>query len=95
MITDFGLPGPNNDINVLQSSNLFDNLIQGIAPPAYYTIQEKNYDVGYYLADGIYPKWLTLIQTIYQSEDKKKQYFAMMQEARRKDVKRAFGLLQS
>ncbi|XP_020249443.1 uncharacterized protein LOC109826833 [Asparagus officinalis] len=52
----FGLPGSNNDINVLQSSNLFDNLSQGIAPPALYTIQEKNYDVGYYLADGIYPK---------------------------------------
>ncbi|XP_020262358.1 uncharacterized protein LOC109838318 [Asparagus officinalis] len=76
----------NNDINVLQASNLFDNLTQGITPPAHYTIQEKNYDVGYYLADGIYPKWPTLVQTISKSEDKKKQYFAMMQEACRKDV---------
>jgi hypothetical protein len=91
----FGLPGSNNDINVLQSSNLFDNLTLGIAPPAHYTIQGKNYDVGYYLADGIYPKWPTLVQTISKSEDKKKQYFAMMQEACRKDVERAFGVLQS
>ncbi|XP_020271864.1 uncharacterized protein LOC109847032 [Asparagus officinalis] len=91
----FGLPGSNNDINVLQSSNLFDNLSQGIAPPAHYTIQGKNYDVGYYLADGIYPKWPTLVQTISNSDDKKKQYFAMMQEACRKDVERAFGVLQS
>ncbi|XP_020243162.1 uncharacterized protein LOC109821381 [Asparagus officinalis] len=82
--------GSNNDINVLQSSNLFDNLSQGIAPPAHYTIQEKNYNVGYYLADGIYPKWPTLVQTISNSDDKKKQYFAMMQEACRKDVERAF-----
>ncbi|XP_020270942.1 uncharacterized protein LOC109846127 [Asparagus officinalis] len=74
----FGLPGSNNDINVLQASNLFDNLTQGITPPAHYTIQGKNYDVGYYLADGIYPKWTTLVQTISKSEDKKKQYFAMM-----------------
>ena len=57
----FGLPGSNNDINVLQSSNLFDKLTQGIAPHGHYTIQEKNYDVGYYLDDGIYPKWSTLI----------------------------------
>ncbi|XP_020243470.1 uncharacterized protein LOC109821719 [Asparagus officinalis] len=91
----FSLPGSNNDINVLQSSNLFDNLSQGIAPPAHYTIQEKNYDVGYYLADGIYPKWPTLVQTISKPDDKKKQYFAMMQEACRKDVERAFGVLQS
>ncbi|XP_020266414.1 uncharacterized protein LOC109841902 [Asparagus officinalis] len=91
----FGLPGSNNDINVLQSSNLFDNLSQCIAPPAHYTIQGKNYDVGYYLADGIYPKWPTLVQTISNSDDKKKQYFAMMQEACRKDVERAFGVLQS
>ena len=91
----FGLPGSNNDINVLQSSNLFDNLTLGIAPPAHYTIQGKNYDVGYYLADDIYLKWPTLVQTISKSEDKKKQYFAMMQEACRKDVERAFGILQS
>jgi hypothetical protein len=91
----FGLPGSNNDINVLQASNLFDNLTQGITPPVHYTILEKNYNVGYYLADGIYPKWSTLVQTISNSEDKKKQYFAMMQEACRKDVERAFGVLQS
>ncbi|XP_020272171.1 uncharacterized protein LOC109847350 [Asparagus officinalis] len=91
----FGLPGSNNDINVLQSSNLFDNLSQCIAPHAHYTIQGKNYDVGYYLADDIYLKWPTLVQTISNSDDKKKQYFAMMQEACRKDAERAFSVLQS
>ena len=68
----------------MQSSNLFDNLTQGIASPAHYTIQGKDYDVVYYLVDGIYPKWSMLVQTISQSEDKRKQYFAMMQEACRK-----------
>lgn len=29
----FGMPGSNNDINVLKSSNLFSKLSQGIAPP--------------------------------------------------------------
>ncbi|KAF8410951.1 hypothetical protein HHK36_003488 [Tetracentron sinense] len=91
----FGLSSSNNDINVLQSSNLFVNLTQGIAPPAHYTIQGTEYNVGYYLADGIYPKWSTLVQTISQPQGRKKQYFAMMQETYRKDVERAFGVLQS
>lgn len=91
----FGLPGSNNDINVLHSSNLFANLNQGIAPPTCYTIQGKEYDTGYYLADGIYPKWSTLVQTISQPQGPKKQHFAMMQKSRRKDVERAFGVLQA
>lgn len=68
----FGLPGSNNDINVLHSSNLFANLTEGIAPTANYTIQGKDYNTGYYLADGIYPKWSTLVQTISQPDDPKK-----------------------
>ncbi|KAJ6818967.1 putative nuclease HARBI1 [Iris pallida] len=91
----FGLPGSNNDINVLQSSNLFDELAQGKAPPANYTILGKHYDIGYYLADGIYPKWSTLVQTISQPQGRKKQHFATMQERYRKDVERAFGVLQA
>ena len=91
----FGLPGTNNDINVLESSHLFSNLAQGIAPPAKYFIQGKEYDTGYYLADGIYPKWSTIVQTIHRPQGPKKKYFAMRQEACRKDVERAFGVLQS
>ncbi|XP_020272717.1 uncharacterized protein LOC109847898 [Asparagus officinalis] len=91
----FGMPGTNNDINVLESSNLFSNLAQCIAPLAHYVIQGKEYNMGYYLADGIYPKWATIVQTIQQPQGRKKKYFAMKQEACRKDVQRAFGVLQS
>ena len=89
------MPGTNNDINVLESSHLFSNLAQGIAPPAHYVIQGKEYDMGYYLADNIYPKWSTIVQTIHEPRGPKKKYFAMRQEACRKDVERAFGVLQS
>ncbi|XP_075499371.1 uncharacterized protein LOC142537762 [Primulina tabacum] len=42
----------NNDINVLEASNLFSNLAQGIATPANYFIGGKEYHQGYYLADA-------------------------------------------
>ena len=51
--TYFGMPDTNNDINVLESSHLFCNLAQGIAPPARYVTQGKEYNVGFYLADRI------------------------------------------
>ncbi|KAL5834043.1 hypothetical protein ACOSQ3_017717 [Xanthoceras sorbifolium] len=82
----------NNDINVLEASHLFSNLAKGLAPPAHYVIQGKEYNTGYYLADGIYPKWSTLVQTIHDPRGPKKRLFAMKQEACRKDVERAFGV---
>ncbi|XP_070055677.1 uncharacterized protein [Nicotiana tomentosiformis] len=90
----FGMPGTNNDINVLESSYLFSDLAAGTAPPAHYVIQGQEYNMGYYLADGIYPKWSTLVQTICEPCSTKKKYFAMKQESCRKDVERTFRVLQ-
>ncbi|KAK2652895.1 hypothetical protein Ddye_012751 [Dipteronia dyeriana] len=50
--------------------------------------------MGYYLADGIYPKWSTLVQTIHDPRGPKKK-IVMKQEACRKDIERTFGVLQS
>ena len=69
----FDMPGTNNDISVLESSNFFSDLAQGIAPPAHYVIQGKEYDMGYYLADSIYPKWSTIVQTIHEPRGSKKK----------------------
>ncbi|XP_024978420.1 uncharacterized protein LOC112515737 [Cynara cardunculus var. scolymus] len=91
----FGLPGSNNDINVLESSHLFAKLAASTAPPANYVIKGKSYNMGYYLADGIYPKWATLVQSIHDPRGPKKQHFAKKQETCRKDVEHAFGVLQS
>ena len=59
------------------------------------SFKEKKYNMGYYLADGIYPKWSTLVQTIHQPRGPKNKLFAMKQEGCRKDVERAFEVLQS
>ncbi|XP_042423063.1 uncharacterized protein LOC122010614 [Zingiber officinale] len=91
----FGLPGSNNDINVLEYSHLFANLAAGITIPARYVIQGKEYNMCYYLVDGIYPKWSTLVQTIHAPQGRKNKLFAMKQEVCRKDVERAFDVLQS
>ncbi|XP_062107258.1 uncharacterized protein LOC133818413 [Humulus lupulus] len=70
-------------------------ILDCISPPANYVIKGKEYNMGYYLADGIYPKWSTIVQTIHEPLGPKKQLFARKQEACRKDVERAFGVLQS
>ncbi|XP_047977875.1 uncharacterized protein LOC125219839 isoform X1 [Salvia hispanica] len=91
----FGFPDTSNDVNVSASSNLFYNLTQGIAPPAHYVIQGKEYNMGYYLADSIYPKWSTIVQTIEEPRSPKTEYFAMKQEACKKDLERAISALQA
>jgi len=77
----FGLPGSLNDINVLERSHLFQDLSLGNAHACEYTVNGHQYTTGYYLADGIYPEWATLIKTFSSPQDPKIQLFAKMQEA--------------
>ncbi|CAL8169259.1 unnamed protein product [Prunus armeniaca] len=91
----FGLPGSHNDINVLEHSPLFSNLREGRAPPANYSINGHDYTMGYYLADVIYPSWATFVKTIPCPQGPKAKNFAAAQESARKDVERAFGVLQA
>ncbi|GAB2280354.1 hypothetical protein Dimus_039403 [Dionaea muscipula] len=50
--------------------------------------------MGYYLTDGIYPQWATMIQSIHNPGTAKQILFAKKQEVVRKDIERAFGVLQ-
>ncbi|KAF8392897.1 hypothetical protein HHK36_021137 [Tetracentron sinense] len=91
----FGLPGSHNDINVLERSSVFTDLADGRAAAVDYSINGNDYDMGYYLADGIYPQWSTFVKTIPSPQGNKQKYFAAAQESARKDVERAFGVLQA
>ncbi|KAM5583103.1 hypothetical protein ABKV19_003162 [Rosa sericea] len=91
----FGLRGSHNDINVLEHSPLFADLREGRAPPITYKINDHEYTMGYYLADGIYPSWATFVKTIPCPQGEKAKNFAKAQEGCRKDVERAFGVLQA
>ncbi|XP_023633686.1 uncharacterized protein LOC111829242 [Capsella rubella] len=91
----FGPPGTLNDINILDRSPIFDDLIKGRAPKVKYVVNGNEYRMGYYLTDGIYPKWASFIQSIPLPQGDKPSLFATCQEACRKDVERAFGVLQA
>jgi len=89
------MPGSLNDINVLNQSPIFTALAKGRTAPVNYTINGHRYTMGYYLADKIYPNWSTFVKRIPRPLGAKGKYFASKQESARKDVERAFGVLQS
>ncbi|XP_070678045.1 uncharacterized protein [Malus domestica] len=84
-----GLPG------MIESIDLFNDVLQGNTPKVMYEVNERMYDGPYYLADGIYPRWSTFVKTVPRPRSAKEKHFARCQEECRKDVKRCFGILQA
>ncbi|XP_021734051.1 putative nuclease HARBI1 [Chenopodium quinoa] len=91
----FGTPGSCNDINVLQRSPVFSDICEGKAPEVTFNVNGNTYNMGYYLTDGINPKWATFIPAIKHPQTGKHKLFTKKQESYRKDVERAFGVLQA
>jgi hypothetical protein len=90
----FGLPGVNNDINVLERSPLGLDLIDFKLHDVSFQVNGNEYRQPYLLADSIYPNWTCFVKTIQTPQSDKRSYFAKRQESCRKDVERAFGVLQ-
>ncbi|CAL8119959.1 unnamed protein product [Prunus armeniaca] len=80
----FGVARAQNDLNVL-----------GQGPNITYQVNNTVYQTGYYLADGIYPRWTTFVKSIPNPRSHKQKLFATYQEGYRKDVERCFGILQA
>eukprot|EP00918_Siedleckia_nematoides_P042379 GHVU01092383.1.p1 GENE.GHVU01092383.1~~GHVU01092383.1.p1 ORF type:complete len:448 (-),score=38.68 GHVU01092383.1:79-1422(-) len=91
----FGVAGANNDVNVLDKSPLLflatnDDSIFNIE----YTVNGNRYDTGYLLSDGIYPQLSILIKAYRQPTTPQETHFNRRVGSVRKDVERAFGVMQ-
>ncbi|KAJ0912861.1 putative harbinger transposase-derived protein [Helianthus annuus] len=67
----------------------------GRAPNMSYIVDGREYNRTYYLTNGIYPSWAAFVKSITSPQLQKHKLFALHQEADRKDVERAFGVLQA
>ena len=89
----FGVVGSNNDLNVIDQSPIFDDIIDGVEPPQSFFANGEHFKHDYYLADGIY-EWSTLVQAFSSTLENKRKYFKKKQESARKDIEGAFGVLK-
>ncbi|CAL2279120.1 unnamed protein product [Prunus armeniaca] len=91
----FGVAGSQNDLSVLGQSPIFNDVLRSEAPNITYQINNTVYHTGYYLANGIYPRWTTFVKSIPNPCSQKQRLFASYQEGYIKDVERCFGILQA
>ena len=82
----FGMPGANNDLNILDRSPFFHDLSAGRTPKVQFAINNQQHNLGYYLVDGIYPNCHIFVETISEPQGPKRHYFSMRQEAQCKDA---------
>ncbi|GAA0186122.1 hypothetical protein LIER_33410 [Lithospermum erythrorhizon] len=66
----FGLPGTLNDINVLDRSPVFDDIESGEVPHVHHSVNGHEYNLAYYLTDGIYLKWVVFVQSLRYPQGK-------------------------
>lgn len=91
----FGMPGCLNDINVVEASPLLEKISSGVfPPPCEFRLAGTRRNKPYWFADGIYPKAPFFMSSIQEPSSNKEKLYAKIQEAVRKDIERAFGVLQ-
>lgn len=79
----------------LAKSNVFEGLLCGIARPVNFLVNRNQYTMGYYLAGVIYPKYVTIVKSMKRPRLAKEKFLSERQESVKKDIKRAFGILQA
>ena len=92
---NFGSPGALNDLNILDRSPLFDNAVRAESPSVHFVVNGNAYQYAYWLGDGIYPRYACFVKTFAKPQTRMQKMFASAQEAKRKDIERAFGMLQA
>lgn len=65
--------GENHQSFNASNTRSFNNIALGNAPSATYTINGHEYHMGYYLADGIYPDWATMMKSFSSPAGRKQE----------------------
>jgi hypothetical protein len=99
----YGNPGSMNDSNVLETSPLLEMLLNrsfvkveedsGVVP-FYIHGHDQPFHKTFLLVDGAYPKYCRFVRTINPPITQQEKNFSRWQEGARKDIERAFGVLQ-
>ena len=98
----YGYAGTLNDLNILALSPFLEKLIDGSfasmeveAGVVPYTVGPQAFNQMYILVDGIYPRYTRFVHSIKIPGTRDEEKFSKWQEACRKDIERAFGVLQA
>ncbi|KAK9047947.1 hypothetical protein SSX86_033091 [Deinandra increscens subsp. villosa] len=89
----FGVAGSNNNINVLQGSEIIEDYVSGKGAKASLYANGNYYPHGYLLGDGIYSEYSFIVKTYKDPIDEKRKRFKVVQEAARKGIECTFGTL--
>ena len=93
----FGYAGSQNDINIWEQSPILKSFIDGSFVERVdfpFTINDTTFTKLFMLADGIYPELSRIAKTVDEPRGHGKKLYAKWQESCRKDIERAFGVLQ-
>ncbi|XP_047949219.1 uncharacterized protein LOC125195059 [Salvia hispanica] len=74
--------GSNSDINVLQSSPLLNDQELGVGPAVSFVANGNQHNMGYYLADEIYPMWPVFVKTIRCATEDRKNILRVVRRQR-------------
>jgi hypothetical protein len=95
---EFGSAGTLNDITIWDLSGLHKTFVDGSWAENVdfeYMIDGQTFDKLWVTVDGIYPQIARFVKTLSQPMGRKQENYAKWQERTRKDIERAFGVLQS
>jgi Plant transposon protein len=95
----YGYAGTMNDISILALSPFLETLLDGSfatleADVVPYNIGTESFKEMYVLVDGIYPLYSRFIRGFKEPVRQWETKFTAWQEASRKDIERAFGVLK-
>ena len=95
----YGYAGTLNDINIFNLSPLLEMFMDGSfedieAEVVPYLLGNESFYKTFILVDGIYPRHSRFAKAIKEPITKREKLLTTFQEAARKDIERAFGVLQ-